>query len=194
MNPFYTELNLKLTEENLDCFKDYIKKSEAHQEFYYPKGTIIKEDLHNKKYNFIEQTSETLIDLEFLKTTTIKYLIDLFPQDLIKAKIVKFPAKKFVSWHIDLTRNVGFNISIFNSNSHTIFAEDYSTQEQIGQNTSIRELQYTPGKIYLFNANRYHAVMNLDEGPRYIIIIFISKQSNLNYESVYNLLLNKSLI
>lgn len=185
MNLNYTKLKLKLSTTEVNTFNEFIKDSETLGMFYNAKGTVIKDDLSNSKFNHVDNTTEIIVPYKFLETDTLKQITDLFPREYVTVKILKFPAKFQLCWHKDISRAIGFNIVLSKTNTITIFSEQFFSADCLGKNTYISQLDYIPGTVYLFNSSRYHSVINLDEKPRYIMLVMISKNYQINYESAY---------
>ena len=88
MNLNYTKLKLKLSTTEVNTFNEFIKDSETLGMFYNAKGTVIKDDLSNSKFNHVDNTTEIIVPYKLLETDTLIQITDLFPREYVTIKIL----------------------------------------------------------------------------------------------------------
>lgn len=195
MNKFFAPLKLTLDESEIQKFRDLITQSNLSNSFYYPKEKLITNGDHNNpKYDFADGNSEIVVDKDFLANSNLSKIINLFSNEESIVKILKFPPKFFVGWHVDVSRKVGFNIPLYDYKSLTLFSDEMATIDDRSKNTKIYDLNYELGKVYLFNASKYHAVVNYDDDYRYMLVILIYSKTGMIYETMIKKLQENNLL
>lgn len=86
----------------------------------------------------------------------------------------RFPPNTLTNWHRDARRSCAVNILLAGT-GHTLFHKELTAESPL---LDIEELEYEPGRMYLLDTKREHAVLNL-EGERYIFTM------SLRFDSVY---------
>lgn len=195
MHNFFQTLEITLPINELEYFNKFIADAEKLNEFYCPKQKLIPaQDHKNPQYDFTDSTTEIVIEKDLLTNSVLQRILQCFgPQETV-IKILKFPPKYFTGWHTDITRRVGFNIPLNSYKSVTMFSEDIHSIDDRSRNTRIEELVYDLGKIYIFNASKFHSVINLDNKPRYIMAIFVLGKTGITYETAIDRLKLKNLV
>jgi hypothetical protein len=96
--------------------------------------------------------------------------------------IIRQPPNTLYNWHTDTERGLTINMKLCNNNdTHALFAfplDDWSEE--------FVELKYQPTKMYLFNTQHRHCVINFSE-TRYVFTLkFKKEKEELDYFTVYN--------
>ena len=107
------------------------------------------------------------------------FLISLHDAHPFKAAILLIPPNNIYNWHVDDNRGVAVNMMVSGRDSHCVF-----TDEDFDIVNGIEELRYEPETYYLFNTQKYHSVINLNN-PRYMMSIeFNEDKYRLNYDQL----------
>ena len=115
----------------------------------------------------------------------------IYQEQPFNAGIIRIPPNTCYDWHKDAERGVTINCILTpNGHSHCLFAPD--RDEQLGKNGSFSfdtiELDYKPGRRYVFNNQVWHSVVNFDK-PRWLLTLeFVNNKSEFNYKDMLTLL------
>ena len=111
----------------------------------------------------------------------IKELKETFEGSYID--IYKFPPNSFYRFHTDVHSSCSINMVLEDYHSHSMFTSSKVSDKRYYD--EITELKYEPYKWHLFNTQRRHCVLNLDNKPRYTIAYRFNKDiKNYTYEDV----------
>jgi len=96
--------------------------------------------------------------------------------------IIRQPPNTLYNWHTDTERGLTINMKVCNNkDTHALFSfpmDDWSEE--------FVELDYQPSKMYLFNTQHRHSVVNFSE-TRYVFTLKFKQEKNeLDYFTVYN--------
>ena len=176
-NEYHARLNIHVSDEQIKRVLDYYNN-----------------DLNNLKINDIESYNKILYKSYYLKGLELFYLnrsilIDdsllRFFHDGIATKVhlCKMPANSTLEWHIhadDNTANI--NIPIQDPNNSLTLFNDASNYTEVNESRPISKVDYHLNSAALLNVKKFHAVFNMADNVRYILMIRI--QDPLTYDDV----------
>ena len=154
------------------------------------------EKLVNKDSELPWHSSAITYDFKLIKMSmtyvenneTLSAIYDKFK---FSTYIFKLPANYNYNWHIDSDRGLSINMPLNNHiNSHTCFLTD----DSLGSSNKFHRLDWDPGYFYLFNTQRMHSVLNLNEDRYFFSMTFDQTKNDLSYEMVLNYCKEKELI
>jgi len=96
--------------------------------------------------------------------------------------VLRMPPNRCYDWHQDDVRGVSVNmlLSSADNHSHCLFSRGWVNSDQI----EIDELVYLPKKLYLFNTQISHTVINFNK-PRYMFSVQFEKdKTNLTFDDI----------
>ena len=168
INEYHARLNINVSDEQIKRVLEY------HDN-----------DLNDLKINDIESYNKILFKSDFVKGEFFylnkSILIDdpliRFFYDGIATKVhlYKMPANSSLAWHIHhaLPNTANINIPIQDpSDSLTLF-NDASTYTEANESRSISKVDYQMNGAALLNTRKFHAVFNMADNIRYILMIRI---------------------
>jgi len=87
--------------------------------------------------------------------------------------LLKIPRKSFYNWHVDGFRQSCINLLVSKDHhSYSMFGE-YKNEYYYN---NLVELNYKPLTYYLFNNQKNHAVINLDDKDRYLFSLYFKDE------------------
>lgn len=110
--------------------------------------------------------------------TFLKSIVQEFYGQL---KLYKFPAHSMYQWHKDREVGCSLNMVLENYDSHSFFLKDSDRPTLID---NIIELKYKPKTWYLFNSQKTHSVINLDNRDRILFTLVMPR--HVKYIDVLN--------
>lgn len=112
----------------------------------------------------------------------LKWLYNLYP---FEAGIIKLKANKTYKWHIDTNRGVSINALVTNSPSFTLFSPNIFDE---GDQSDIIRLDYELNKMYLFNPQIPHTVINFEKSRCMFSCEFNKNKDELTYDKLKGLI------
>jgi len=99
--------------------------------------------------------------------------------------VLRMPPNRCYKWHQDDVRGVSVNmlLSSVNNHSHCLFSKRWVNNDQI----EIDELVYLPKKLYLFNTQVPHTVINFDSMRYMFSLEFEKDKHELSFEDISNM-------
>ena len=89
--------------------------------------------------------------------------------------LLKVENKSFYDWHVDDYRQSCINCLVSKEhNSYCLFGE----HKDKWYHDNIIELKYKPYTYYLFNNQKQHTVLNLDNRNRYLFSLYFNKETS----------------
>lgn len=123
------------------------------------------------------------MDALFEKNSFLKWLNEKFPY---RAAILNVKPWRHFIWHKDSRRGVTINALLSEDRSFTLFSEDvFETSHQC----DIIKLPYIKNKMFLFNAQVPHSIINFNK-PRQLFSVEFEKtiQDGLTYNDLFKII------
>jgi hypothetical protein len=145
------------------------------------------------------------------KGSDIRSLID---DHQLTARLFRLEPNQIYSWHLDRHRKWALNMLFVRDESVTLFSPNSEFEENQGYDdiftkkrfiSPVHRLQYDPGTFYLINGHQPHMVYS-GSGVRFLLTVshvyrYVNEQdndasdeSNLSYQQMRQLLIDKNLI
>jgi hypothetical protein len=113
------------------------------------------------------------------KLTTKDYFLDEISSVFDgRLRLYKIPKNSVYNWHQDYNVGCSLNLVMEEYNCHTLFStktHSYKTTEGHPIIHDVVELKYVVGKYTLFNNQKTHQVVNLDDRDRYLLTMTFPK-------------------
>lgn len=94
---------------------------------------------------------------------------------IYKAGILSLHPNFYYRLHTDFGRGVAINMLLSGEDSHCLFVDD----------TDFVELKYNKNKLYLFNTQKPHTVINFSQQRLMFSVTFAENKDALSYEQLY---------
>jgi len=111
---------------------------------------------------------EVIQSCPFLEQINIRYKI-------YRAGVFSLHPNYYYRLHTDIGRGVGINMLLSGHDSHCLFVDD----------TDFIELKYKKNKLYLFNTQKPHTVINFSQQRYMFSLAFALDKDKLSYEKLF---------
>ena len=162
------------------CYAKLVGKADFL--LHYSKWLILHSDNWTEHFGFDAiELDRNVIDEEPVLTEVDKI------QKIGMLGLLRVKAKTFYDWHVDEYRLSCINLLVSTDHhSHTLFGKQANHL-----NKDVLELEYEPGRYYLFNNQVPHCVCNLDE-DRYLFSIYFEEETL--YKDLFQCLDSQDLV
>ena len=167
-----------------DCFSEI--KTKSNELAIYLEDLISSQNLSwHEHFGF----DVVFLDSSWIqKELALKEINELHP--IRQIGLLKVSSNSCYHWHVDGFRQSCINSLISKDHySHTLFGE---YKDEI-YHKNIIELKYKPYTYYLFNNQKEHTVLNLDNRDRYLFSLYFNEETSYEIlrEKLKSTLINK---
>ena len=153
--------------KSIDCFSEI--KTKSTELALYLEDVISNQDLFWQEHFGFD--AHPIENIWIKKELALNQIDAMHP--IKQLGLLKIPSKSFYNWHVDDFRQSCINMLISkNHHSYSMFGEYKNNY----YHNNIIELQYKPYTYYLFNNQKRHSVVNLDNEDRYLLSLYFSEE------------------